>query len=118
MPHRRDFLVFLNGGIVQTMIGDDKHYPFFDELRADWTGKLDSQGKPESLRLLIERFNPVNYGFEVRDGKRVPVDFQWPEAIARQNEEDLRRIGAESIIMTLPQRCRDRLNAAQPLPQE
>jgi hypothetical protein len=118
MPHRRDFLVFLNGGIVQTMIGDDKHYPFFDELRADWTGKLDAQGEPESLRLLIERFNPANYRFEVRDGKRVPVDFQWPEAIARQNAEDLRRIGAESTVMTLPQRCRDRLNAAQPLPQE
>jgi hypothetical protein len=118
MPHRRDLLVFLNGGIIQTMMGDDREYPFFDELRADWSGKLDAQGRPESLRLLVERFNPANYRFEVRDGKRVPVSFQWPEAIERRNAEDLRRISAESTVMNLPQQCRDRLNAAQPLAQE
>lgn len=62
--------------------------------------------------------NPANYAFEVRDGKRVPVGFQWPEVIERRNAEDLRRIGAKTTVMSLPQRCRDRLNAAQPLPQE
>jgi hypothetical protein len=61
MRHRRDLLMFLNGGVIQTMMGDDQHYPFFDELRSDWTGKLDAQGEPKSLRLLIERFNPANY---------------------------------------------------------
>jgi hypothetical protein len=118
MPHRRNLLIYLNGGIVDTMIGDEEHWPFFAEVRDDWTGKLDAQGEPESLRLLIERFNPANYTFEVRDGKRVPVSFQWPEAIERRNAEDLQRINAESTVMNLPQRCRDRLNAGQPLPQE
>ena len=118
MPHRRNLLIYLNGDIVDTMIGDEEHWPFFAEVRADWTGKLAAQGEPESLRLLIERFNPANYTFEVRDGKRVPFSFQWPEAIERRNAEDLQRIGAESTVMNLPQRCRDRLNAGQPLPQE
>jgi hypothetical protein len=52
MPHRRNLLVFLEGGIVDTMIGEEEHYPFFAELRAAWTGKLDAEGEPESLRLL------------------------------------------------------------------
>jgi len=75
MPHRRNLLVYLNGGIIETMMGDEHQWPFFEELRADWTTKLDAQGEPQSLRLLIERFNPSNYAFELRDGKRVPVDF-------------------------------------------
>jgi hypothetical protein len=119
MPHRRNLLIYLNGGIIDTRMGDEEHWPFFEELRADWTAKLDAQGgEPERLRLLIERFNPANYTFEVRDGKRVPIGFQWPEAIERRNAEDLRRIGAETTVMNLPQRCRDRLNAAQPLPPD
>jgi hypothetical protein len=119
MPHRRNLLIYLNGGIIHTMMGDEEHWPLFEELRADWTAKLDAQGgEPESLRLLIERFNPANYTSEVRDGKRVPVGFQWPEAIERRNAEDLRRIGAKTTVMNLPQRCRDRLNAAQPLPPD
>jgi hypothetical protein len=119
MPHRRNLLIYLNGGIIHTMMGDEEHWPFFEELRADWTAQLDAQsGEPKSLRLLIERFNPVNYTFEVRDGKRVPVAFQWPEALERRNAEDLRRIGAETTVMNLPQRCRERLNGAQPLPPD
>jgi len=115
MPHRRNLLIFLGGGIIETMIGQAR---FLEGLRADWSRELDAQGEPETLRLLIERFNPANYTFEVRDGRRVPVGFQWPEAIERRNVEDLRRIGAESTAMSLPQRCRDRLDAARPLSQE
>ena len=91
---------------------------FLEGLRAEWAASWTRKGEPETLRLLIERFNPANYTFEVRDGRRVPVGFQWPEAIARQNAEDLRRIGAESTAMSLPQQCRDRLDAARPLSQE
>jgi hypothetical protein len=118
MPHRRDFLVFLNGGVIQTMMGDEEHWPFFEQLRAEWAGMLDAQGEPESLRLLIERFKPANYVFETHGAKKVPVDFQWPEAIARQNAEDLQRIGEERTVTNLPQRCRERLDAARPLSEE
>ena len=118
MPHRRNLLIYLNGGIIDTMIGDEEHGPFLEGLRAAWAGELDEEGEPESLRLLIERFNPANYTFETRDGKRVPVGFRWPEEIERRNAEDLRRIGAESTVMHLPQRCRDRLDAAQPLAED
>ena len=118
MPHRRNFLIYLAGGIVETIIGDEGQAQFLEGLRADWSRELDAQDEPETLRLMIERFNPANYTFEVRDGRRVPADFQWPEAIQRRNAEDLRRIGAESTSMNLPQRCRDRLDEARPLSQD
>jgi hypothetical protein len=118
MPHRRNLLIDLHGGIVETMIGDEEQGPFLERLRAEWGRELDAQGEPETLRLLIERFNPANYTFEMRDGRRVPVGFQWPEAIERRNAEHLQRIGAESTVMRLPQRCRHRLDAAQPLLEE
>ena len=118
MPHRRNLLVFLNGGIVDTMIGDEQHWPFFEQLRAEWSALLDAQGKPESLRLLIERLNPANYTFEMRKGRRVPVGFEWPETIARQNAEDLRKIGERQTLMHLPFQCRRCLDSATRLPQE
>ena len=118
MPHRRNFLIYYGGGIVDTVIADEGQAQFLEGLRADWSRELDADGEPETLRLIIERFNPANYTFEVREGRRVSVGFQWPEAIERRNAADLRRIGAESTTMNLPMRCRDRLDEARPLSQD
>ena len=118
MPHRRNLIAYLGGAVVETMMGDEEQWPFFEQLRADWTAQLDTQGRPESLRLLIERFNPANYTFEVRDGKRVPVHFQWPDILARQNAEDQQKIAQRSTATRFPWQCRQRLNAGSPLPHE
>src|SRR5262249_32771842 len=118
MSHRRNLIAYLGGAVVETMMADEEQAPFFEQLRADWTAQLDTQGRPESLRLLIERFNPANYKFEVRDGKRVPVDFQWPDTLARQNAEDQQKIAQRSAVTRFPWQCRQRLNAGSPLPHE
>jgi len=118
MPHRRNLLLYLNGSIVDTMIGDKVHWPFFEQLRAEWSALLDAQGEPEGLGLLIERLNPENYTFEMREGRRVPVGFEWPESIARQNAEDLRKLGQRQRLTHLPFQCRRCLDAGTPLPQE
>jgi len=70
------------------------------------------------LRLLVERLDPANYTFEQRGNEIVPVDFNWPEAIARQNEEDLRKIAEGQTISQLPWRCRKFLDAGTPLPPD
>jgi len=57
MPHRRDLMIYLGGAVVGTMMGDEEHWPFFEQLRADWAREVG--GEPASLRLLIERFNPA-----------------------------------------------------------
>ena len=118
MPHRRNLLLYLNGGIVDTMIGDEQHWSFFEQLRAEWAALLDAQGEPEGLRLLIERLNPANYTFEMREGRRVPVGFEWPESIARQNAEDLRKLGQRQNLTHLPFQCRRCLNSGTRLPHE
>jgi hypothetical protein len=117
MPHRRDMLAAPQGGIIQTMMGVESNYPFFRQLRSDWARDLNAEGEPERLKLLIERFDPANYTFEVREGKRVPVGFDWPEAIARKNAQDLQRIGKHQAITSLPFKCRERLNQGAALPQ-
>ena len=114
MPHRRDMLAGVGGGIIQTTMGDEENYPFLDGLRAQWARDLNAEGEPETLRLLIERFNPANYTFEVRDGRRVPVDFQWPEAIARKNAEDLQRIGRDRTLTSFPSNA---ANVSTPVPR-
>jgi hypothetical protein len=118
MPHRRDMLAAPQGGIIQTMMGVENNYPFFKQLRSDWARDLNAEGELERLKLLIERFDPANYTFEVREGKRVPVGFEWPEAIARKNAQDLQRIGKHQAITSLPFKCRERLNQGAALPQD
>ena len=65
MPHRRDMLAAPQGGIIKTMMGVEDNYPFFKQLRADWARDLNAEGEPGRLKLLIERFDPANYTFEV-----------------------------------------------------
>jgi len=119
LPHRLQPLAGIGGPVMQTMIGQQEFRAFFDELRANWSRDLEGEeGKDaERLRLLIERFNPDNYTFEVRDGTRVPVDFAWPEAIERQNAESIRMLNDEMALTQLPYRARKRLASTAPLPE-
>ena len=110
LPHRFQMLAAIGGPVMQTMIGEEEFRPFFAQLRAVWASELDSEGEPQRIRLLIERFNPNNYAFESRDGKQVPIDFQWPEDIARQNAESLRALSEETTVTNLPFRCRQWLD--------
>ena len=118
MSHRRNLLLYLNGGIVDTMIGDEQHWPFFEQLRSEWSALLDAQGEPNGLRLMIERLNPANYTFEMREGRRVPVGFEWLDSIARQNAEDVRKLGQRQNLTHLPFQCRQCLDAGTCLPEE
>jgi hypothetical protein len=116
LPHRVQPLAGIDGQVMQTMIGQEEFRAFFDGLRASWSRDLNAKGEPERLRLLIERFNPENYTFAVREGARVPVSFAWPEAIAQQNAESLRALREEMTLTQLPYRARNRLNSGCSLP--
>jgi hypothetical protein len=118
MPHRRALLIYLGGGIVETLIGDEQHWPFLAQLRSEWFSQLNDEESSESLRLLSERFNPENYSFELREGKRVPVAFEWPEAMNEQNQGDLRRINEERAITGFPYQCRQLLDSEELFTQQ
>jgi hypothetical protein len=58
---------------------------------------------PESLRRLVEHFNPDNYTFELRDGKRIAAGFDRTEMMARETQEDLQRITTTGqMVISLP----------------
>lgn len=120
LPHRSEALLTANGVIARTMLGHQQFSAFFEEVRSVWKAELRQEGKqePEHLRLLVERLDPANYTFEQRGHEIVPVDFKWPEIIARQNEEDLRELSERQTISLLPWRCRQFLDAGTPLPPD
>ncbi len=107
-----------NGLIPRTMLGQQQFRAFFDEVRSAWKAALQQDGEPEHLRLLVERLNPGNYTFEQRGNEIVPVDFAWPEAIARQNEKDLQALAERQTISQLAWRCREFLDAGTALPAD
>jgi len=115
LPHRRHLFRDL---AVRTMLAQKNLGPFFDELRTDWAARLDAQGHPESLLLLIERLNPANYSIKPHGEGQVLIHFQWPEAIERMIAEDQRRSDGQMRLLSLPIKCRQRLDAGTPLPQE
>ena len=106
MPHRRQMLISWDGPVIGTMMVRDESHEFFDELRAEWSPRLDEHGDPSSLRYLIERMNPQNYTFEDRDGERVIVDFQWPEELKKDADESLADLAKRQNRSMLPMRCR------------
>ena len=121
MPHRRHLLIYIGGGIVDTLIADETQWPFLAQLRAQWASELDAeadQEPPETLLWLIERFNPGNYTFEERDGKRVAVAFDWPAAMVQQTQEDLQRISTGQMVTSFPFQCRRLLDSEQLLSNE
>jgi hypothetical protein len=118
LPHRSEALLTPNGLIARTMLGHQQFRVFFDEVRSFWKAALQQDDEPEHLRLLVERLNPDNYTFEQRGNEIVPVDFKWPEAIARKNEEDLRKLAEKQTISHLPWRFREFLDAGTPLPPD
>jgi len=113
MPHRRDALLALDGAIPRTMLSKQEFRAFFQEVRKRWKAALDTGEDSEHLGPLIERINPDNYTFS-SEGE--PVDFQWPEAMARDHEEQLRQIGQDQALTQFPFRCRKVLAAGKQLP--
>lgn len=113
MPHRREMLLALDGAIPRTMLSKPEFGPLFDDVRRHWKVALDAGDDPERLGPLIERINPENYTFSP-EGE--PVDFQWPEAMAREHEEQLREIALGQTLTGFPFRCRKVLAAGKPLP--
>lgn len=118
MPHRQDLLLYIGGGIVETLIADEAERAFLAQLRAGWVSDLNGEETPEALRLLSERLNPDNYSFETRDGKRVAVSFDWSEEVKQKNEEDLQRIATDQTITNFPFQMRRLLDSDQRFPQD
>jgi hypothetical protein len=118
LPHRREFLLIPNGILPRTMLSKPELRPFFEDVRKRWRAELDAEGEPEDLLLLIERITPENYTFPAEGDPNQEIVFQWPEAIARKNEEDLRQLNQNSAITQFPLRCMKVLAAGKPLPAE
>lgn len=114
LPHRRESLLQSDGAIPRTMLSKAEFRAFFEEVRSRWSADLESDTDSESLRLLIERINPDNYIFPP-GGADKPIEFQWPEAIARENEKRQQQIDLEQGIVGFPSRCRALLDAGTPL---
>ena len=116
LPHRAEALLWPNGPIARAMLGHQQFRAFFDGVRSAWRGALQQNEEPEHLSLLIERLDPDNYTFEQRCNEIVPVNFNWPAAIAQKNEQDLRELAERQTISQLPWQCRKFLDAGTPLP--
>ncbi|MEH2549987.1 hypothetical protein V1283_006632 [Bradyrhizobium sp. AZCC 2262] len=118
MSHRQDMLLYIGGGIVETLVADEAERPFLAQLRAGWISDLNGEEQPEALRLLSERLDPGNYIFEVRDGKRVAVSFDWSEEVKQKNQEDLRRIATDQTITSFPFQMRQLLDSDERFSQD
>lgn len=118
LPHRSEALLAPYGPIARTMLGHQERRAFFEEVRSVWKAQLQHEHEPEHLRLLIERIDPGNYTFERRGNEIVPVNFNWPESVARQNEEALRKLAEQQTISQMPWRCRKVLDTGAPVPPD
>ena len=55
MPHRKQMLLYIGGGIIEALVADEAERPFLEQLRSGWVSDLNGEEPPEALRLLSER---------------------------------------------------------------
>ena len=118
MPHRKTLLLYIGGGIVETLVADEAERPFLAQLRSGWVSDLNGEEPPEALRLLSERLNPDNYTFETRDRKRVAVSFDWSEEVKQKNQQDLQRIATDQTFTSFPFQMRRLLDSDERFSQD
>ncbi|HEY8031675.1 MAG TPA: hypothetical protein VIF02_04625, partial [Methylocella sp.] len=118
MPHRKKLLLYIGGGIVETLVADEAERPFLAQLRSGWVSDLNGEEPPEALCLLSERLNPDNYTFETRDQKRVAVGFAWSEEVKQKNQQDLQRIATDQTFTSFPFQMRRLLDSDERLSQD
>jgi hypothetical protein len=96
MPHRA---VVLRELVPSLLLGDARVASFFDGVRQRWAALL-RDGEPESLELLIARFDPANYP----TGK--PDELQWPASIAKRLAPEIEEVQRSQALMFLPIQAR------------
>lgn len=115
LPHRTILFQHL---AIWIMLSFKDLQPFFAEVRADWNKQLNEEGEPNTLRLLIERFNPGNYTLTPAVDGTTQAEFHWSQEMDKENETSLRHSQEQFQLMNLPWRCRDLLNKGKPLQQQ
>ena len=105
-PHRARLLLH----IAMWLFQNEEMRSFFAELRAWWSQRLDPEGRPNNLRLLIERMNPANYRIKEDMDGTVRMALEWPEDLRDRTEKDAELAGQQMHFLTFPFRCRQILD--------
>ena len=100
--HRRRLLL----GIAVWLLQKEEMRPFFAGLRTRWSERIDPEGRPHSLRLLIERMDPANYHPAKGDDGNMYPAFEWPDDLRQKTEQDFDLAGQEIRFLGFPFRCR------------
>jgi hypothetical protein len=95
MPHRS---VVLRDLVPRLLLTDATLAAFFERVRARWTTLL-RDGQPQTLELLIARFDPANYPTRNAD------EFEWPAPIAQRLAPEMTEIYRNQLLMFLPIRA-------------
>jgi hypothetical protein len=117
MPHRkRPF----RDGVVSLLLTSQEIREQLATIRTQWAEELAS-GRciaPDSLELLIARFDLANYHFVHRDNDTIEVSFDWPEALRTRVEHGLKQSSQGMSLLTFPIQCRELLDAGKPMSDE
>jgi len=114
MPHRKQVL---RDRVVFLLLTQQETHDRFATIRDDWKTELES-GRciaPDSLELLVARFNPANYQLKTRDDGYIEVMLEWPESLRAKTDQRLKESSEGSHLLGFPIQCRTLLDAGTPL---
>jgi hypothetical protein len=117
MPHRRERFV---DTVLRLLFESTSVAAALAAARAEWAGPLPSLAgnDAEMLELLCARLDPANYHVHQLDERRFELRLEWPPDLAERTERNLSRSAAGMRQVTLPYRCRQLLDAGEPLSPE
>jgi len=89
----------------------------YKAIRATWQAELESEScaDPESLDILIARFDPDNYQTVPHDDGAYEVHLDWPDELKVRTEESVRKAQDGMRLIAFPFRCRELLEKDEPI---
>jgi hypothetical protein len=117
MPHRKSHL---RDHAVGLLLTSPEIRDAYETIRGEWQTELKSGlcSDPESLELLISRFDPDYYKVMIREDGTHEVQFEWPDAIKARTEESVRKAQDGMRLIAFPLRCRELINKGELLDDE
>lgn len=112
LPHRKVSLRDLAFELLMTQPAVAEQ---FATARERWKSEFPHDPMPESLELLIARFDPSNYKLTPREDGAILVKLEWPEPLRTRTEAALKKSQRGMLVLGFPLRCRQLLNERKQL---
>jgi len=115
MPHRKQELQQI---AVYLLLTNKEMHLFYERAREQWSMQLEASPNNKTLKLLISRFDPINYKVSKGNDDQIYVGLEWPVELRDETDAETHESQTCIEVLGFPMMCRQILDGEQSLTLE